>query len=55
MKSESKHSQNEDCHWWSLNVPSPNTIDGGQVRSFARLHHPTSSGRVKMEAVFLVR
>jgi hypothetical protein len=55
VKSESKHSQNEDCDRRSLNVASPNAIDGGQVRSFARLHHPTPSCRVEMETVFLVR
>jgi hypothetical protein len=51
MSSEGKHSQNEDGDRRSLNVASPNAIDGCQVRSFARLHHPASSRRVKVEAV----
>jgi hypothetical protein len=51
MPSEGECSQNEDGDRGSLNVASPNAINGGQVRSFARLHHPASSGRVKMETV----
>jgi hypothetical protein len=51
MPSEGEHSQNEHCDRRSLNVASPDAIDGGQVRSFARLHHPASSRRVKVEAV----
>jgi hypothetical protein len=46
-----KHPQNEDCDRWSLHVASPDAIDGGQICRLAGLHHPASSGRVKMKAV----
>jgi hypothetical protein len=51
MLSKGKYSQNENCDRRSLDVASPNALNGSHVRSFARLHHPTSSCRFKMEAM----